>query len=42
VWVAYDAATDTSVDVVVEKIATLENITLTGIADLTIDNFSFN
>lgn len=41
VWVAYDAVTGTSVDVVVEKIATLENITLTGIADLKIDNFSF-
>lgn len=42
VWVAYDSNTAAStVSVVVEKIATLENITLTGIADLKIENFSF-
>jgi hypothetical protein len=44
VWYAYDsdsATGDGHVNVVVEKICTLENITLTGIADLKIDNFSF-
>lgn len=42
VWIAYDSNTAaSSVSVVVEKIATLENITLTGIADLKIENFSF-
>jgi hypothetical protein len=44
VWYAYDsdsAAGTGHVSVVVEKICTLENITLTGIADLKIDNFSF-
>jgi hypothetical protein len=42
VWIAYDANTDTDTQsFVVERIATLENITLTGIADLTIENFQF-
>jgi hypothetical protein len=41
VWIAYDADTSTATNFVVERIATLENITLTGIADLKIDNFSF-
>jgi hypothetical protein len=44
VWYAYDSDSATGTDhvnVVVEKICTLENITLTGIADLKIDNFSF-
>ncbi|GAB6050853.1 hypothetical protein JCM16106_17020 [Hydrogenophilus islandicus] len=41
VWIAYDSDAGTGTDVVVEKIATLENITLTGIADLKIENFSF-
>jgi len=43
VWIAYDADTATNTQsFVVEKIATLENITLTGIADLKIENFSFS
>ncbi|WP_424894958.1 beta strand repeat-containing protein [Tepidimonas sp. HKU79] len=44
VWIAYDSDASTgssNVNVVVEKIATLENVTLTGIADLKIENFSF-
>jgi len=45
VWYAYDAisstGTGTHVQLVIERIATLENITLTGIADLTIQNFQF-
>lgn len=43
VWMAYDLdGTGTSTDVVVQKIATLENVTLTGIADLKIENFDFS
>jgi methionine-rich copper-binding protein CopC len=39
VWVAYDNGTNNNI--VVEKVATLQNITLAGIAQLTMDNFQF-
>ncbi len=43
VWIAYDSAAGTAAsNFVVEKICTLENITLTGIQDLKIDNFDFS
>lgn len=43
VWMAYDIdGTGSGTAVAVQKVATLENITLTGIADLKIDNFDFS